>query len=534
VTLDCIPFSSIPHTSKLFEDFLSNFPKTSTFYRRPLGADWLADEARQVRYDEARRRRVVDVLEAQNRNWGAGKPTLDLIERFRAGAVALVTGQQVGLFGGPLYSILKAVTVIRTARDLNAAGTPAVPIFWLATEDHDLAEVNHALLPSQNGELRTVGSEFRGTRANSPVGEVEFTNEITEVAKAAAELLGESEIADFVLDSYKPGETFGSAFARLFSKIFADIGLILLDPLAPEYHRIAASVLVKAAEQAVEIDHALLERGKQLRDAGYHEQVKVTPESTLLFSIAGGERQVIHLANGGFMIGAEKIARDELLQRIGEHPEDFSPNVLLRPVVQDYLLPTVTYYGGPAELAYFAQAAVVYEKLASRVTPVQPRFSATLVDKRMQRLLERYKLDLSKLFHGVENLKECLAGKVLPAELHNNFEEAHSAVDGAMEAVKKSLQQLDPTLVDSAERATRKMKYQLTRLHGRAARAELRRNAQLTRDADMLLTHLFPAKELQEREIAGVYFLAREGRNLLDTFLEAAGNPCPSHQLIYL
>src|SRR3954451_1368489 len=496
VSSDCIPYSAIPHTTKLFSDFLFEHEKVKQFFVRPMGPEWLADEARLVKYDDSQRAKGADILERQNRAWGASEQTLENLKRFRQGAVAIVTGQQVGLFGGPLYSLLKAASVLRNARDLSEQGIEAVPIFWLATEDHDLLEVNHSVLPASAGELRTLVSASRG-KANAPVGTVQFSDEINQVTRNAAELLDESEVSDFLVESYRAGETYGSAFARLFTKIFADHGLILLDPLDSQLHQLAVPILRAAAENAVEIDKALLARGKELRDAGYHEQVKVTPESTLLFSIANGERKVIHLANGGFMIGAEKISHDELLRRIDERPEDFSPNVLLRPVVQDYLLPTVTYFGGAAELAYFAQVAVVYERLLGRVTPIQPRFGATLVDKRMQRLLARYKLDLPDLFRGSENLRERLASQVLPPQMHEDFEEANAAVESAMKDIRASLQQLDKTLIDASERAERKMKYQLTRLHGRAARAELRRNSQLSRDADELLAGLFPHKMLQ-------------------------------------
>ena len=530
---DCIPYSAIPHTSKLFSDFVSYQRKVEQFYVRPMGTDWLEDEAKLVKYDDERRDKVADILERQNRSWGAPAATLENLARFREGAVAIVTGQQVGLLGGPLYSILKAAAVVRTARDLSQRGKAAVPIFWLATEDHDLLEVNHAVLSAGAGELRTLVSASRG-KANAPVGTVRFSDEIEQLARNAAELLGDSEVTDFLIDSYRAGETYGSAFARLFTKIFGEHGLVMLDPLDSELHKLATPVLHEAASRAAEIDKALLARGRELREAGYHEQVKVTPESTLLFSIANGERKVIHLANGGFMIGAEKVGHDDLLRRIDEHPEEFSPNVLLRPIVQDYLLPTVTYFGGAAELAYFAQAAVVYERLLGRITPIQPRFSATLVDKRMQRLLTRYRLDLPDLFKGAENLRERLASKVLPVKVHEDFEEAHAAVESAMNDIRASLKQLDPTLIDASERAERKMKYQLTRLHGRAARAELRRNSQLSRDADELLAGLFPHKMLQEREISGICFLAREGLGLVERLIESAGEHCPSHQLLYL
>ena len=308
---------------------------------------------------------MADVLERQNREWEASAETFASIDRLRAGAVAVVSGQQVGLFGGPLYSILKAASALQLAAELSAKGIAAVPIFWLATEDHDLAEVNQIALPGADGRFETATVPLKA-KANIPVGEVRFGPEIEALVERACELL-DGEIAGMLRASYRTGETFGSAFARLFSRIFAGTGLVLMQPLDREVHVIARPVLLEAAQRAEEIDRELLRRGKALRDAGYHEQVKVTGSSTLLFILEDGERTVMQIAGTDFLVGsARKLPRTEVLQRIEEFPEQFSPNVLLRPVVQDYLLPTVVYFGGPAEIAYFAQAAVVYEQLLGR------------------------------------------------------------------------------------------------------------------------------------------------------------------------
>ena len=256
-------------------------------------------------------------------------------------------------------------------------------------------------------------------------------------------------------------------------------------------------------EHAEEIDKALLARGKRLRELGYHEQVRVTEDSTLLFTVEYGERTVIHRANGGFMIGAQKLERGDLLRRVADHPENYSPNVLLRPVVQDYLLPTVTYFGGSAEVAYFAQASVVYEKLLGHVTPILARLSATLVGKRTQKLLARYGLQLSDLFHGEENLKLLLGKRVLPGDLNRTLDETSETIRDSIERMETNLGQLDPTLVEAAKKASRKMQHQIGRLRARAARAEIMRDEQLARDAAELIANLYPEKMLQERVLAG-------------------------------
>jgi bacillithiol synthase len=533
VSEHCIRYTAIPHSTRLFLDYLFHFQNVSEFYPRPASRTWLPDEAKRVQYVPERRARVAQVLDRQNAAFGINEKGREGLRRFREGAVAVVTGQQVGLFGGPLYSLLKAASALNAADELNRAGVPAVAVFWLATEDHDLAEIDHALFPSGPGQLRQLRSTSKGQR-NAPVGAVKFAAEIDQLAEEAAALLGDSQAGADLKNSYCSGETYGSAFGKLFARIFRDQALIFLDPLDPELHRLATPIYTRALEDADAIDRELLARGKRLRDAGYHEQVKVTGESTLLFSLGGGERTVIHRANGGFLIGAQRVGKDELLARVKAHPEEFSPNALLRPVVQDFLLPTVAYFGGAAEVAYFAQSAVVYQRLLGRVTPILSRLSATLVNQRMQRLLKRYRLTLTDLFGGTDNLKELLGSRVLPDGLHDTLDNTSDAIRENVQKMQDALRILDPSLVPAAEKAARKMKYQVERLRTKAARAELRRNQQLERDASELIAGLYPAKTLQERELAGISMLAAHGPDLLERLIEAAKAECGAHQVLEL
>ncbi len=532
---DCISFNAIPHTTRIFSDFLSYSPEIRKFYPTQPDAAHIAAFAKSVSRDMARQVRVADVLEKQNRTWGASAATLRNIQRLRNGAFAVVTGQQVGLFGGPLLSLLKAASVLALAKQVEELGVECVPVFWLASEDHDLAEINQSLLLTHDFQLAPFTAETSGV-AGAPVATIRFAPGTNDLVAQAAQLLGESRAADYLRESYVEGETFSNAYAKLYARIFSspDHGLIFLDPADPELHRIAAPLFADAIAHAGELDDALLARNKKLQAAQYHEQVKVTAESTPLFALVEGMRVPIHRANGQFAIGRERLSSDELQRQLEEAPEKFSANVLLRPVLQDYWLPTLGYIGGPAEIAYFAQVGVVYEKLLGRITPILPRLSATLIEPRIERLLTKYEIELPELFHGECQLRDCLATRSLPAELKEKFEAARHSVNEAMRGVSGSLPKLDPTLVEAAGRAASKMQYQINRLEKRAAQAELRRTEILTRHATQIENVLYPKKSLQEREIAGLYFYAKYGPELIDRLIELALARCPEHKVMLL
>lgn len=533
----CLSFSQIPHTSRLFLDYLSCSPSVQAFYpRSPAFSEWMKDEATRVRYDGERRRQVCDILERQNRAWNRGSKTFANIDRLREGALAAVTGQQVGLFGGPLFSIFKALSAVKLAEQATAAGVDCVPVFWLATEDQDLAEVNHVSLFSETGLPEAVATESHGVD-DAPVGTVVLGSEIDAVVEKATKLLGDTEAAKWLRETYRPGETMGSAFAQLMSRLFAGWGVILLDQSDLEFHAIAKPVLKQALERSTEIGDALIARGNELEAAGYHQQVKVTAATTPLFEIKNGVRTPIRRKSGSgtsmeFLVGDETSASAELLQRIERDPSKFSPNVLLRPVVQDYLLPTLVYTGGSAEVAYFAQVAIVYEKLLGRVTPILPRFSATLVEAKAQRLLERYALGLPDLFVGPEKLREKLASQAMPSDLQGKFAEAKTSLEKSMNAIRELLAQLDATLVDATSNAEEKMKSQLSQMEARAARAVAQRNEIVTRHAEALNSTLYPNKVLQEREIGGVSFVARYGSSLLQDLYSTIHTDCHDHQIV--
>ena len=526
VETECLPFSSVPHTTRLFDDYLHHFDRVKRFYARPpLNQDWWTEEARNIQYPAERRQAVAAILERQNREFGAGEKTLANIERLKQGAAAVVTGQQVGLFGGPTFCILKALTAV-----LMAEKAGAVPMFWLATEDHDLEEINTVNLASGD-HLQKITVNVPHVEG-APVGTIAFTDEITAATQQVEALFGKSEISELLAASYRKGETFGTAFARFYTSVFSEMGVVFLNPLDPELHRIAQPIFRAALEKSEEINQALVGRNMELEAAGYHAQVRVTPSHTLCFCFEDGARTPVRKQDGQFFIGERKLSAAELLDETERCPEKFSANVLLRPLMQDYLLPTLYYIGGPSESAYFAQIEVVYRKLAGRVTPIIPRIFATLIEPRIAKLLDRYQLSLSDLFNTPEKTRELVASRALPDSILKSFDLAAEHVEKALALIQEPLEKLDKTLVDAAENAGSKMRYQLQGIRDKAARAESRKNTEVLRHADELITALYPNKELQEREIGGAYFLLKYGKNVLDQLKAALRTGCGEHQVI--
>ncbi|HZD95162.1 MAG TPA: bacillithiol biosynthesis cysteine-adding enzyme BshC, partial [Candidatus Sulfotelmatobacter sp.] len=335
----CLPFSRIPHITRLFDDYLHHFEKVKQIYARPpLQHDWWQDEIRKINFPAERRAQMAAVLERQNREFGASEKTLANIQRLREGASAVVTGQQVGLFGGPLFSILKALTAA-----LQAEKAGSVPVFWLATEDHDFEEINTVNFPA--GDHLQKFTVNVAHKDGAPVGTIVFDDEIRAAVAQVEGILGKSEISEWLAASYNKGETFGTAFAKFYARVFAELGIVFLNPLDPEIHQIAQPVYHAALDRAEEINQALQQRNEELESAGYHAQVKVTPSHTLCFYFEDGVRTPVRQQGAEFLIGERKLTHAEMLAETERCPERFSANVLLRPVVQDFLLPTLSYIG---------------------------------------------------------------------------------------------------------------------------------------------------------------------------------------------
>ena len=542
---DCLAPNELPHITRLYSAYLSGSKRVSEFYPHPPTLAAISrlsrERKRERRYSPEMRSTVANILEEQNLRLGNEQLPAAVsrnLASLREGAMAVVTGQQAGLFGGPAYTFYKALTAIRLVQELHQRGVEAVPIFWIASEDHDLAEVSTCNWLSSHGLEKLALPTTSPDDLGKSVGKVPLGEAITGLAARGASLLegpAAEEIGNALVAAYQPDQTYGSAFAKLLHALTKRFGLILLDPLDARLHHLAVPLLERVVEQQSAITLELGHRNKRLERAGYHAQVKVSANGTLLFGTVAGKRTAIRQKNGEFLLGEESLGALELRKAIAADSPAFSPNALLRPVVQDTLLPTVAYVAGPSEVAYFAQAQVVYQHLGVSMPVIAPRASFTLIERHVERLMERYGITLrDQVLGGRQKLRRRMELKSIPAGLERKFEKGEAEMRRMLADLRKPIAKLDGTLAGAVDTASRKILFQLQKLRAKAGRARDLRDGILSRHEVLLREALFPEGHLQERELSLLPFLARHGFDLLDTLMKHAGIGAPAHQVAYL
>lgn len=514
----CIRHTDLPGTSQLFADFTYRFDRVASYYNHdPHNPASFAAAAREIDYPESRRATLVAALAAQN---GPGE-SIDRLAQ--PGTVAVVTGQQVGLFCGPAYTIYKALTAVRLARNLTAQGIPAVPIFWLASEDHDFEEARgvYSFDAKYRSVLLTIEPAPERT-GRVPVGTIRIDHPpVSELRRSLAGFPFAEQVASLVEASYTPGVTMTDSFRTLFRKLLPGLGLLTLDPLDPAIRSIAAPFLAEALAAAPDLKTRLLERGHRLTAAGYHTQVHLEPKTSLFFLLENGERVPVRLKDSEFATLRDRAA-------------EISPNALLRPVMQDYLLPTAAFIGGPGELAYLAQSQVIYERLLGRMPVVLSRSSFTLLETRAAKLLTRYRLSLPETLVPSETLHERVAAALIPRNVEDAFVDTSGELDRRLTRLGEELARFDPTLAAALSKSRAKMTYQLEKVRRKVGRETLYRDARALDDAHYLSQLLFPSRHLQERCYSILPFLAKHGTDLVARLLDHVSLDCPDHRVLTL
>jgi bacillithiol synthase len=542
MSVECFPITVLPHVSHIYRDYLAMEEHANV--RRWYGAEAFAGKWIGKGVPVGHADALADLLERQAVEFGAGDAAKANIEKLRAGARAVVTGQQVVLFGGPLLTILKAATAVARAKDATkATGVEHVPVFWMATEDHDLEEVDQvSLLTKTTVEMLKVG--LRVPHA-VPVGGVVPGPELDVVLDRVSELLEFAPVSDWLRECYRPvGEgrpTLALAFGRLMAKIFAEQGLVVMDAASRGFHALGASTLRYAIEHASELQEALIARSKELVGAGYHAQVLVAEGGSMLFLLdeVTGERVALRRVtvdgkDGQWKAGGRVYSTAELIAILEAQPERLSPNALLRPVFQDTLLPTAAYVGGPAEIAYFAQSAVLYEAILGRITPVLPRLSATLLEPAIATVMDKDEVQLPDAMTTAEVLAQRLGARAMPIEGKRKLAAVGNAVEVELSALTEYLAGMDESLGRAASVSGSKMRYQMNRLRRMAATFELQKEASLMKHAEAITLNVFPGGHPQERVVAGVWFMARYGDGLVEKLVGVAENQCPGHVVVRL
>lgn len=535
-----IPYSRVPRQSALFQDYIHRYGRVAQFYSgSPFDTASYQHVAAGIKPADFQRRELAAILEDQNQHFGAPAETMANIRRLaEPDAFAVVTGQQTGLFSGPAFTLYKALTTVSLSRYLNTQGFSTVPVFWLATEDHDFEEVASAAV--LDGEANLVKFTALGEKPapRSPVGNIRFTGQIDDLLNVVESTLPQGEWRGRLLEdlraAYQPGATWGQAFGRFLTRLFGQWGVVLLDPLDERVHRLSARVLVQALDQAAHLRELLRRRSHALVGESYHAQVHVGDDATLLFALLEGNRVAVTEHGGKYLLdGADHGALRDITAWARSRPYDFSPSALLRAVMQDTLLPTLAYVAGPAELAYFAQSQALYPEFGRPLPVVFPRAAFTLLDHRAARICEKYEVGVEDVWQGEEHLRLRIAaagfGEGGASGWSERLDRSEQELARILDDLREDVIRIDPTLQEVLKHAQEKMTYQLERVRGKMSRAAFERSAILNRHEQELARYVMPHKNLQEREVSGIYFLARSGYGLLEQLLSHIATDGSAH-----
>jgi bacillithiol biosynthesis cysteine-adding enzyme BshC len=517
-----IALRDIPSTSGLIKDsFEGKDGLRALVPRHFLSAHSFAEQAELVAAAPRDRAALSAALREQNQRFGAGADAMEGIDRLaEPSSLAVIGGQQAGLFGGPLYTVHKALTILVLARRLSKdLARPVVPVFWIASEDSDLAEVDRAFLTDRDGRLRMLrlpGDEG----AKLPLSAVRLGEGIDGLCRELAECLGDGAHAEEILAevraAYTAGRTYPQAFGSWMAGLFRGQGLVLVDPSDVVLKRLAYGLFEREIMEQSPVSAAVREQTLRMEKAGYRPQIELRDGYLTLFHQDPARDTLARRGNGWELKSSGKrFSPKELAASLAEHPERFSPNAVLRPLFQDTIFPTLAVVLGPSEVAYFTQLTLAYAKMGIPMPVIVPRASLTLIEPRMARLMEGLGIDLAHVLRRGERVIDDILARHVPPSLAARIEEGRPRLRAEWAGITEEVGRLDPTLRPTSEIAASRALRQFDFMEKKILRSARRKDEILRGKVGRLAASLAPRGGMQERTLCALPFLARHGRRWL-------------------
>jgi bacillithiol biosynthesis cysteine-adding enzyme BshC len=458
---------------------------------------------------------------------GRGAPAASRVAAARLADPAtrvVITGQQAGVFGGPLFTLLKALTAMKLAAKVEREHkVPVVPVFWIDAEDHDWPEVSGCtVLDSELAPVPIHLADLDGA------GELPIARLTLDEGGAAAidqleTALPDSEFKAGIIESlrkaYAPGTGMATAFGKWIEEVLGPHGLVVYDSSDPHAKPLAREVFVTEVSQPGNTARIAARAGEELVAKGYHAQATLADGTVSLFHL-NPERAAVRVDGNQGYIGERALSLPQLVDEAKQHPEHFSPNVLLRPIVQDTVFPTICYVAGPNELAYLGQLKEVYAHFGVPMPLMYQRATATLADSATVRFLNKYDLPLTALRAQDEAALNQLLESQLPPTVEQSLSAAAVAIEERMAAVSAAVPQIDPTLEGAVKSTLGKLQHEVHSLHNKVIQAAKRRDETLRRQFQRAQALTFPQGHPQEREVGFVWFLNRYGPALVDRLID--------------
>ncbi|MCJ7496632.1 MAG: bacillithiol biosynthesis cysteine-adding enzyme BshC [candidate division Zixibacteria bacterium] len=536
-----VDFRKISGTSKLFSDFLYDFQKVEKFY----AGDFRKDKNylrvfKSIKDKKYQREYLSSILKEQNQRFGSGSEAFKNIELLqKSESLVVFTGQQVGLFGGPLYTIYKAITTLKLAQALSFRfSRPLVPLFWLDSEDHDFEEVRSTCIVDKENQIQEIKYSPAKVSSGSPMYQVVLEEEITSCVELLKSSLHPSEFKDKVIQKldefYVKGETISNSFAKWIATLLGKYGLVIVDPGDKVLKELAVELFLKEIKNPNKSIKLVKETGEKLESSGYHQQVIKPEEMINLFLGEEGRRSSLKWS--GDLIEVEgsdrKITREEFLHIIENEPQRLIPNVLLLPLMRSYLFPTAVYIGGPGEISYYAQLKSVFEFYDIPMPVVYPRASLSLIEDKVKQVFQKYSIDFTDLFQDPEILISSILKKKFPNPLDKKLEEKTAKIKDLLDGLEEELTVDEPDLKSNIENTRGKIDYELKRLGEKLFQVHRQKNQTLKEQIYKAKNNLLPENKLQERVLNLLPFLIKYGFEFVDFLYDQVDIEKIDHQLL--
>ncbi|MDD8016735.1 MAG: bacillithiol biosynthesis cysteine-adding enzyme BshC [Bacteroidota bacterium] len=508
--------------SNLYADYNNNFDKVSKFYAGNYKEkdDWgkKIHNLQNKLYD---RSSLLRILNDQNRDYHSGIKTLANIDLLgNENTFAVVTGQQLGMLTGPLYTIYKAITAVKLAEKLthDFPEFNFVPIFWLEGEDHDFEEINKARFTDASNEIATAEYLLGGKpleRNIGATGSIIIDEFIDQFFASIDTSLPKTDYTTPLLADlrgyYKKGGSFLKAFASLFNHIYENSGLIFINPNTPEFKKNLSALFVKEINANSETSKLVIQKSAEIEEH-YHAQIKAKALNLFMFH-KGGRFLIEPSENGDYYLKntRQRFTKEELLTMADKTPDQLSPNVILRPLCQDTLLPTIAYVGGPAEIAYFAQLKPVYEYFDVEMPIIYPRASISIVEEKVKKVLEKYSLEVNELFGDIDSILSKVSEQVSEVKIDSLFETLETQIKESVNEARYGIQQIDPTLNGTVDGTLSKFLQQLEVLKHKAQKAQQQKEEISLKQIRKAALNIFPNSNFQEREFSVIQYLNKYG-----------------------
>lgn len=530
----------VDHYDTVASLYSKNFRDSTSFQRR----------LEELESQPINREALWKALEAYNKSLGCSDNTLKNLDRLKQqDSVVVVTGQQAGIFTGALYTVYKAITTLKLAKSMEAEiGRPVVPVFWIASEDHDFHEIRVAQYMT-GGKLKKVEIDKTDRKSlkrvnlkKMSVGHLETNSSVkTSIEQVLSDFAGNESMDHFealLSTTFIEKDSLSNWFGRIMSRLFHDYGLVMIDPMIPELRSLERDFFKTAIVHQEEVASALETQTRTIEELGFEKAIEFDPQGLQLFIYEHDERLALRRDQEGYFCEHEgrqlRYTREDLLKRIASSPQDFSTNVVLRPVVQDVLLPTLAYVAGPGELNYYAQLDKVYQVFGRQAPVFYPRENFTLVQKDVTDALNQYDLSPENvLMCGISAIRDHLLDLRDEVRIDTLFDDYIEKFENEYRALLQKVLEISPDLESLSEKNIGLIKIQMNYLKEKAHRFHRRNHRQVTQDLSAIEAQLMPGGHLQERTLSILQYYAQRGDSLIDFLLNEVPLD-PEHRIILL